>query len=150
MNTLVNALAKVIAFFKAKSKANRQARLDIERVLGLPFEQVKQQALHLLSDSKRFRVLQAESSTPIDNVGPILQEFFCTFDSVEELNGDFFVSRQAVAESAFRPGFIKIGTDFEHSELVVKPGEAWVFIVTDAYHRLDGLPTIYHNICLLE
>ena len=67
-----------------------------------------------------------------------------------ETNGDFSAARGAVNKSSLRPGFLKIGTDYADSELVVRPGEDRVFIVTDSEHKLDGLPTIYHNIYLLQ
>lgn len=124
---------------------------DIKRVLSLPFEEVKAQALSLMADTRRFSVVTSNfSNNPtIERLGPSLQDFFSHFESVEELNGDFRVSRQAVTDSTLRSGFIRIGSDFAHSELVARPGEDRVFIVTDAEHVLDGLPSIYHNICLL-
>jgi len=150
---MVNILAKLIQILKSRSKANREAQEDIQRVLALPFEQVKQHALGLIGDTRRFRVAAVgdlSNNSAMDKLGPVLRDFFSHFESVQEVNGDFFVSRKAVCDSALRPGFLKIGSDFAHSELVVRPGEDRVFIVTDAKHTLDGLPTIYHNICLLE
>ena len=106
----------------------------------------------MISNAHRFTVIPARSSSDAmnDKLGPILREFFSRFESVREIGADFLVSREAVSDSALRPGFIKIGSDFADSELVIKVGEDRVYIVTDAEHRLDGLPTIYHNICLLE
>jgi hypothetical protein len=150
---MVNVLAKLIALLKSRNTVNREAREDIQRVLALPFDQVKQHALSLIGDTRKFKVtpVEALSNNPaMDKLGPVLQDFFSHFESVQEINGDFFVSRQTVSDSALRPGFIKIGSDFANSELVVKPGADRVFIVTDAQHRLDGLPSVYHNICLLE
>ena len=148
----MNIFAKLIQGLKSRSTADRTAKEDIQRVLALPFEQVKQHALELISDQHRFRsVTDNLSNNPtIEKLGPVFREFFSHFESVEEVNGDFAVSRQSVADSALRPGFLKVGSDFEHSELVVRPGEDRVFIVTDSEHVLDGLPTIYHNIYLLE
>jgi hypothetical protein len=82
----------------------------------------------------------------IEKLGPVLRDFFSRFESVEEASGDFSVSRRSVADSALRSGFLKIGSEVVHSEIVVRPGEDRVFIVTDGEHALDGLPTIYLNI----
>jgi hypothetical protein len=116
------------------------------------FQEVKQDALDLLGDSRRFRSVPGPGAPnpSIETLGLVLREFFERFDSVEEINGEFAVSRQAVRPSTIRPGFVRIGSDFAHSELVTKPGDDRVFIVTDTEHALDGLPTIYHNIYLLE
>jgi hypothetical protein len=148
----MNIFAKLLHGLKSRTTADRTAREDIQRVLALPFEQVKQHALELVSDQRRFRSITDNLShnPAIEKLGPVLRDFFSRFESVEEVNGDFAVGRQSVADSALRPGFLKVGSDFEHSELVVRPGEDRVFIVTDSEHVLDGLPTIYHNIYLLE
>ena len=148
----MNILVKLLQGLKSRSSANRKAREDIQRVLALPFEQVKQHALDLIADTRRFRcVTENLSNNPaIERLGPILRDFFSRFESAQEINGDFSVSRRAVGDSSLRPGFLKIGSDFAHSELVARPGEDELFIVTDGEHVLDGDPTIYHNIFLLE
>ncbi len=149
------SFAFLIKFFegvRSRGAAEIRARERIQRVLALPFEEVKERALHLLADAGRFKCVRGPlSDNPeIERLGPILRDFFSHFERVERVGGDFSVSRQAVGNSSLRPGFLKIGTDFAHSELVGRPGEDRVFIVTDAEHALEGLPTIYHNICLLE
>jgi hypothetical protein len=148
----MSILAKILGHLKSSSTEDRKAREEIQKVLALPFEQVKQRALELISDSHRFEVVTEHFSenASIETLGPILQEFFSHFESVKEVNGDFFVGRKAVTRSSLRAGFMKIGSDFASSELVTRPGEDRIFIVTDSEHRLDGLPTIYHNIVLLE
>lgn len=148
----MNILVKFFQDLKSRSSADRNAREDIQRVVALPFDDVKQHALELIADSRRFNCITGSLSfnSEIERLGPVLQDFFSHFESVKQVNGDFFVSRQAVGNSSLRPGFLRIGSDFADSELVVRPGEDRVFIVTDADHVLDGLPTIYHNICLLE
>ena len=147
----MNLLGKVIQNLKSRSSIDAAARVQIQEVVSLPFDEVKRQALELLADTRRFRCVKSIQSDnhSIERLGPILQEFFSRFESVAEIEGDFFVSRQAVADSALRPGFLKIGTDFAYSELVARPGEDRVSIVTDGEHVLDGLPTIYHSIYLL-
>ena len=113
---------------------------------------MKQHALVLLADTQRFKRVTANlSSNPaIERLGPIIRDFFSHFESVTEINGEFSISRRTVGDSSLRPGFLRIGCDFSHSELVVKPGEDHVFIATDSEHKLDRLPTIYHNIYLLQ
>ena len=147
----MNLLGKMIQSLKSQSSIDADARVKIQEVVALPFDEVKRHALELLADTRRFRCVKSiQSHNPsIDRLGSILQEFFARFESVAETKGDFFVGRQAVGDSTLRPGFIKIGTDFAYSELVVRPGEDRVSIVTDGEHVLDGLPTIYHSIYLL-
>ncbi len=147
----MSILVKLIQFLTSRTSIDRKAREDIQMVRALPFDQVKQRAVDLIANPLRFEMIRENlSDNPeIERLGPILRDFFSRFESVREINGDFFVSRRAVGYSVLRPGFLKIGSDFASSELVTRPGEDEVFIVTDAEHRLDGLPTIYHNICLL-
>jgi hypothetical protein len=132
---------------KARGAVDQEAKENIQKVLALPFEEVKQHALELIHDPRRFRNLTDDlSENPeVEKLGPILQDFFSHFESVTETNGDFSVARGAVSMSSLRAGFLKIGTDYADSELVVRPGEDRVFIVTDSEHKLDGLPTIYRS-----
>lgn len=148
----MNIFVKLLQFIKSRGAAEREAREDIAKVRALPIEIVRQRALELIADPQRFESVKGSPSNnaEIEKLGPILREFFSEFVSVKEKSGEFYVSRDAVGFSSLRPGFLKIGTDFAHSELVARPGEDHVFIVTDAEHALDGLPTIYHNIYLLE
>ena len=143
---------RLVERVKSKGTAEIRAKERIQRVLSLPLEEVKQRALALIADPRRFRSVRVNlSDNPeIQKLGPILKDFFSEFESLEQIGGDFSASRPAVGESSLRPGFLKIGSDFAHSEFVVRPRQDEVFIVTDAEHVLDGLPTIYHNIYLLE
>ncbi len=145
-------LVKLIQFLTSRTSVDHKVREDIQKVRALPFDQVKQRAVDLIADPRRFETIKENLSdnSAIERLGPILRDFFSHFESVREINGDFCVSRQAVGDSSLRPGFLKIGSDFANSELVARPGEDEVFIATDAEHVLDGDPTIYHNIYLLE
>jgi hypothetical protein len=125
----------------------------VREVLALPFSEVKEESLRLISDGKVFRVVTGQKSDnpSLDQLGPVLREFFSKFESVEEIDGYFSVGRRQVGDSLFRPGYIRIGCDFSCTELVVRPYEDRVFIVNDTERPLDaGLPTIYHNIYLLR
>ena len=148
----IHMLANWLLALQRRSPAYKKAVDEIERISALPFEEVKQHALEMISDPHRFRsVTSPLSPNPlIETLGPALRDFFQCFESVKEINGEYAVSRLAVEPSRLRPGFIKIGTDFEHSELVTQVGDDRVYIVTDAEHVLDSSPTIYHDICLLD
>src|SRR5207247_4724002 len=105
----MNILVKLLQGLKSRSSANRKAREDIQRVLALPFEQVKQHALDLIADTRRFRgVTENLSNNPdIEKLGPVLRHFFSHFETVEEVNGVFSVSRQAVGNSSLRLAFLR-------------------------------------------
>ena len=143
---------KFVNAVKSKDSAEIKAKERIQEVRSLPFEEVKQRALALVEDPLRFKCVRGNlSNNPdIEKLGPILKDFFSGFERIEQVGGDFSVSRPSVGKSSLRQGFLKVGSDFANSEIVVRPGQDEVFIVTDADHVLDGLPTIYHNIYLLE
>jgi len=144
--------ARLANFFGSLGSAGRKAREDVARANALPLDTARSQALGLLADPRRFKCIETEltDKSAIQKLGPTLQELFSKFDSIAQINGDFFVSRKSVGASSLRKGFLTFGKDFAYSELVARPGEDEVFIVTDATHRLDGCPSIYHNICLLD
>ena len=146
-------LARLLRRWKERDGVYQQALADIELVNSLPLEEAKQKAIAILSDAKKFRLKQASGhwDHPLaKQLGPATTGFFDAYESVEEIGREFSVSRNSVGASSVRNGFLKIGSDFESSDLLVRPGEDRVFIVTDAEHNLDdGFTTIYHSICLL-
>jgi hypothetical protein len=148
----INILGDWLSSRTTGSPTYKKTVAEIERIRALPTEQVKQHALEMILDPRRFRTAtEPLSPNPlIEKLGPLLRDFFERFESVEEIYGDFKVSRRAVSPSTIRPGFIKIGTDFEHSELITQVGDDRVYIVTDAEHVISPSPTIYHDICLQE
>jgi hypothetical protein len=149
----ISILGDWLLALQRRSPAYKKTVAEMRRIEALPLEVVKQRALEMISDPLRFRsTTRPLSPNPlIDTLGPVLRDFFERFESVEEIYGDFKASRRTVSASAIRPGFITIGTDFEHSELVAHAGDDRVYIVTDPKHALgDGMPTIYHDICLQE
>jgi hypothetical protein len=117
----MNSLLKFLQGLKSRSAANRKAKGDIQKVLALPFEQVKRHALDLISDTHRFRSVTEKLSdnSAIAGLGPVLRDLFSRFESVEEINADFSVSRQFVADSALRPGFLKVGFDLRIRSLLL-------------------------------
>jgi len=143
---------RALASRKDSSRRQIEAESRIRQVVELSADAAKHRALQLMEDSSRFQCLRpgTTENSLIDRLGPSLKDFFDRFDSVKRIGGDFSASRAMVHYSSLRPGFISVGVDFASSELVARPGEDRIFIVTDAGHPLDeGIATIYHNVCLL-
>src|SRR5579871_4903846 len=149
---LFSALTGSLAKWKEKSSTYILAKEDVSKIAALPLADAKDRALILLSDTQLFRCQpQTASTNPlIVKLGRTLQDFFLLYESVEEINGDLRVGHRWINDSSVRPGFLRIGFQYDGSELVVRPGADRVFMVHDANHILDGLPSIYHHILLLK
>jgi hypothetical protein len=149
---LFSVLTGSLLKWKERSSTYILAKEGVSTIASLPLAEAKDRALALLSHAHLFRCRpQTANANPLTvKLGPTLKDFFLLYESVEEINGDFRVGHQWIDYSSVRPGFLRIGFQYDGSELVVPPGEDWVFMVHDAEHILDGLPSIYHHILLLE
>lgn len=140
------------ALDRAREKSSEATMKQMNQLAALPLIEVRPRALDLISNPQRFRCKRSESTAHplLAQVGPSLREFLSQFESVEEIGEAFKAGRRWLGHSTARPGFIRVGLEFEGSELVVRPGEDQVFIVHSADDILHGLPSIYHEILALE
>lgn len=118
---------------------------------ALTQEEAEKRALMLLYDAKLYRILESPAlgdSLPLQ--GTVLRKFFLRFETVREIKGDTCLDRNHIGISALREGFLKIGTDMEHTEIVAKPNEDTIYIIDGTEPKdqplEEGFPTIYHYI----
>ncbi len=131
-----------------EAKEAELAALDIESANAL--------AEKVLGDPARFRC----ADDPVDEfphyreLASGMRALFRKYRSVEAVHGDFRLSRADIAPSCLRDGVLTIGSDVEHSEIVVLPGEETVYCIDgmepEETWRDDRQPSIYHWILLID
>ena len=127
-----------------------QARQDI---FGLSREEAAKRSEQLMADPQKFVVEKAQ-----DNAVPLRKElaaelvaFFSKYESVRTTGGEFNVTWKLIGDSDFRPGFLRIGTDFDHTELVVKPRVETIYEIDGSESsetEMTSFPSIFHLIIL--
>jgi hypothetical protein len=117
---------------------------------GLPLAEAKRRALEALEDPSRFECVRepAAGSLRADLPG-LVRELFSTCSTVQAVAGEARLSREEVGPARFRQGFLRIGTNLDDTELVVRPGEEPVYEIdgseADAREvEQGGIPTVYH------
>jgi hypothetical protein len=116
-----------------------EARTAAERVLVAP----------------RFvRATPWDDSPPHPELAPALREFFRRFRTVEVAEGEQCADIAELAPLEWAPGYLRLGTDGEHTHLAVRPGDECIYVLADDVgheERVDAtFATVYHWILWLE
>lgn len=142
---------------RAASSGNvrKKYEQDKKEVLAQSDEEAAMRAEEFLADPHKFVVEKAQSNAvPRRNeLASELQAFFTKYESVRETGGEFNISWKLIGESDFRPGFLRIGTDFDQTELVVKPGVKTVYEIDGSERdesEMTMYPSIFHLILLRD
>jgi hypothetical protein len=123
---------------------------------ALPVESARREALRLLAATALLRLTPADDAPRprVAKLGPELRDFFSRYRRVETDNGGIHVDVAALADCAWRPGFVEIGACDGHVHLMARPGEDTVFEVADDVeaHRqvLATFPSIHHWVLALH
>ena len=123
----------------------------LNQIRLLSLDEAKSQGEDVLMYSTRFKCTKAELSddAKIHNLAPCLRELFSRFAIIEAVDGEMYLSRQEIRAAEFNSEFLRIGTDFDSTELVVKPQEEIVYEIdgseiTEDQIRQASYPSVYH------
>jgi hypothetical protein len=143
------AIVRLLARWKKSGELYDRIEEELAAARGLSLREAEEKALSLLSDGRKYRVV--EKPWPTDTLhllGPVLRQFFTRFEKVTEIKGETSLSRSEIAPSTLRDGFIKIGTDMEHAEIVARSKEDVIYVIDgtepEGPQVEEGFPTIYH------
>jgi hypothetical protein len=148
-------VTRLIRRAAAPGEAGRQYIQAKKEVFALSHEEAGKRTEQLLADPQKFIVERARSNAvPLRaQLAGELVAFFEKYESVREKNGEFHVSWKLIGESDFRPGFLKIGTDSDSTEIVVKPGMETVYEIDGSESseaEMTQFPGIFHLIILRD
>ena len=140
---------RLIVRWKKSGKLYRRIEEELAAVRALSLREAEVKALTLLLDGDKYRIVEKPAPTDaLYSLGPALRQFFSRFERVTEIRGETSLDRSEIGPSALRDGFIKVGTDMEHTEIVARPKEDLIYVIDGTEpegSQLDeGFPTIYH------
>jgi hypothetical protein len=143
------AIVRVLARWRKSGELNDRIEEELATARALSLREAEQKALTLLLDGEKYRVV--EKPSPADTqypLGPVLRQFFSRFEKVTEIKGETSLDRSEIRPSSLHEGFIKIGTDIEHAEIVARSKEDVVYVIdgteSEGPQVEEGFPTIYH------
>jgi hypothetical protein len=143
------AIIRVLARWRKSGELYERIEEELAMARALSLREAEEKALSLLSDGGKYRVVEKPSPTDTQYpLGPVLREFFSRFEKVTEIKGETSLDRSEIRPSTLREGFIKIGTDIEHAEIVARSKEDVIYVIDgtepDGPQAEEGFPTIYH------
>ena len=136
----------VLLWRGARARGATQAQLTAVR--SMSSAAAEQQALALL---RRHDVFQTRPATHPVNRPDLPSHVSALLNQYEEVvRGEFRISTAALTQPARIPGFIKIGEDFEFTEILVRPGDPKIYISygegPQSSSTLAATETIWHEI----
>jgi len=140
---------RFLARWKKSGELYRQVEEELAAVRTLPLREAEAKALALLLDGDKYRIVEKPAPTDaLYSLGPALRKFFSRFERVKEIRGETPLDRGEIGPSTLREGFIKVGTDMEHTEIVARPKEDVIYVIDgtepEGSQLEEGFPTIYH------
>lgn len=142
---------RLMRVWRESDRVHQEVVQELAIARGLSEEEAEKRALKLLHNAKLYRIVEnptSEDSLPLR--GPRLQKFFSRFETVREIKGETSLDRNQIGTSSLRDGFLKIGTDMEHTEIVARPNEDTIYIIDGSEPEdqvlEESFPTIYHYI----
>lgn len=128
-----------------------------EIIKRAPLEKIKPRVEAFLEDPQRYRVNKSapspEEIEKLNALGPIAKDLFLKYESIYPIYCDTKYVRRNVGPSAYAPGFIRIATTVEFTEVVVSPKEDVVFEVDsedECPDQTGSSPTVFHYLLLDE
>ena len=149
LSFLFFGFVRLIVRWKKSGKLYRRIEDELAAVRALSLREAEDKALTLLLDGDKYRIVEKPAPTDaLYSLGPALRQFFSRFESVKEIRGETALDRGEIGPSTLREGFVKVGTDIEHTEIVARAKEDMIYVIDGTepidFQLEEGFPTIYH------
>ena len=90
--------------------------------------------------------------TPRRELAPALRAFFGSVQRVE--GGEQELDAAEIERLEWAPGYLRLGTDSEHTHLAIRPGDEAIYVLADDVPSADRVEsvfaTVYHWVLWLE
>ena len=144
---------------RARSRdAERYAQaLDVygRALADLPAAEARVAAERVLASPRFIRTLPWQGPpAPHPELAPALGEFFRRVQRVEVPGGDQRADAAELEPFEWDAGYLRLGTDGEHTHLAVRPGDEAIYVLADdvpSAERVESVfVTVYHWVLWLE
>jgi hypothetical protein len=148
MPAVVLGVLGVLLWLGARERRAIGAELAVLR--GLPDAEAEERALSLLNRPDLFQTRPATSPFANPELPVHVVALLNRYERVT--CGEFWIGREALAQPARLPGFLKIGEDLEFTEILVRPGDPRIYTAygegPPSAATLETEPTIWHEIIM--
>ena len=100
-------------------REHQETAAQIEQLRSLPAAEARSKALALLRDNSIFQSEPTTDPKVAPDIPPSVDELLSQY--VRVTCREFWIGHSALAEQSKHPGYIKIGEDFEFTEIYSRP-----------------------------
>ena len=108
------------------ARERRGTKRESDRIKALSPPEARTIALQLLGDQELFQCKAASATDPLPILPQSVTDLLTRFDEI--VRGDSGSVCSALVQPARKPGYRKIGEDFEFTELLVRPDSEAVYV----------------------
>jgi hypothetical protein len=144
---VILVLAPLAVLLWMGAREHRDTAAALRRVRALAAPDAKAIALRLLASGGVFQCTPATVQGALPSLPPSVAELFLRYEEVAR--GEFWLGRRALSEPSRKQGYLKIGEDFEFTQILTRPAGLQVFTSygeDSDDEPLDALPTIWHKL----
>jgi hypothetical protein len=140
---------RLLRVWRESGELHKRVAKELAAARALTEGEAQERAMTLLLDANLYPIVENHASgNSLHSLGPVLRQFFSRFEEVVEIKGETSLDRSAIGPSTLREGFIKIGTDIEHAEIVARSKKDVIYVIDGTEPEdppvEEGFPTIYH------
>jgi hypothetical protein len=99
------------------------------RIESMSIQEARGAAHGVLRDPAKFRTVPVVDTwlPQGEQLPSAVRELFGLYSSIEVVAGEARLSQDLISASEFHPGWIRIGTDIDFTEIAVRPGDEGVY-----------------------
>ena len=132
------------------ARERRATASELAALRSMSSAEAEQQALALLRRADVFQTRPATQQITRQDLPGHVNALLNMYDEIAR--GEFWIGTAALTQPARLPGFIKIGEDFEFTEILVRPGDQRIYISygegPQSSSTLEMEETIWHEILM--
>ena len=132
------------------ARERRTTESELTALRSMSSTEAEQQALLLLARHEMFQTHPATQQINHPDLPSHVNALSNRYDEI--VRGEFWIGTAALTQPARLPGFIKIGEDFEFTEILVRPGDQKIYISygegPPSSSTLETEETIWHEILI--
>ncbi len=108
------------------ARERRTTGAELATLRSMSGAEAEQKALALLGRDEMFHTRPATQQINRPDLPAHVNALLNRYDEI--VRGEFWIGTAALTQPARLPGFIKIGEDFEFTEILVRPGDQKIYI----------------------
>lgn len=128
-----------------------------EEVEALPLAEARRLALAALEDRARFHIVESqagpEEASVLEQLPEGARELFEKYEQIEHVYTDTKYLRKNIGPAEYLPGFLRLGTSIDSTELAVRPGQEFLYEIDgseESEAQLYGMSSVFHQIVMEE